>query len=110
VLPAGGSRGRQVAGVGTDRRVHVLMHTQPERSCGGAPREPAAGSAYTIAMVPNKPKTPMHPIRIPEELWVAARQVANARGESVSDVVRRALRDYVMRAKLAQRTSASVKR
>ena len=86
------------------------MRTQPAGSSGGGPREPAAEPRYTIAMVPNKPKTPMHPIRIPEELWVAARQVANARGESVSDVVRRALRDYVTRAKLAQRTSPSVKR
>lgn len=45
--------------------------------------------------VPNQPKTPIRGIRVPDELWDAARAKAVAAGENVSDVVRRALDDYV---------------
>ena len=34
-------------------------------------------------------------IRIPDDLWTAAQEVASARRETVSDVVRRALFGYV---------------
>lgn len=46
-------------------------------------------------MVPNAPKTPKHGVRIDDELWQAAKRAAADRGETVADVIRRALRDYV---------------
>ena len=42
-------------------------------------------------------KTPQRAIRIPDELWEAALAKAEANGESVSDVVRRALERYIKR-------------
>jgi predicted HicB family RNase H-like nuclease len=47
--------------------------------------------------VPNAPKTPLRNFRIPDELYKAAQQKAKTRGESVTDVVRRALEQYVKR-------------
>ncbi len=43
----------------------------------------------------NQPKTPGRMIRVPERVWRAAQTRAAERGETVSDVVRRALHDYV---------------
>ena len=51
----------------------------------------------TIARVPNQPKTPLKSFRIPEGLYVAAQAKAAERGESVSEVVRKALERYVKR-------------
>jgi predicted transcriptional regulator len=34
-------------------------------------------------------------VRIPDELWEAAQEAAEERGESVSDIIRRALEDYI---------------
>lgn len=48
-----------------------------------------------LSRVPNQPKTPQHTIRVPDELWAAAKAKATERGESVSDIVRRALERYV---------------
>lgn len=45
--------------------------------------------------MPNQPKTPIRGIRVADELWDAARAKAESAGESVSDVVRRALEIYV---------------
>lgn len=45
--------------------------------------------------VPNKPRTPIRGVRVPDDLWAAAQEKAKERGESVSDVVRRALERYV---------------
>lgn len=45
--------------------------------------------------MPNKPKTPSRNVRVETPLWQAAQKLATQRGESVSDVVRRALEDYV---------------
>ena len=45
--------------------------------------------------VPNKPKTPLRSLRISDGLWQAAQAKAAERGESVTDVVRRALERYV---------------
>ena len=45
--------------------------------------------------MPNAPKTPARGVRVPEELWRAALERAAARGETVSDVLRRALEAYV---------------
>lgn len=44
--------------------------------------------------MPNQPKTPGRLIRVDEALWRAAQARAKENGETVSDVVRRALRDY----------------
>jgi hypothetical protein len=44
--------------------------------------------------VPNKPKTPLRSFRIPDEVYEAAQAKAAERGETVSDVVRRALERY----------------
>jgi predicted HicB family RNase H-like nuclease len=47
--------------------------------------------------VPNQPKTPHFTVRVPRDLWDAAKVVAASRGETLSDVVRDCLRDYVAR-------------
>jgi hypothetical protein len=39
--------------------------------------------------------TPLRSVRVPEDLWQAAIIVANRNGETISDVVREALREYV---------------
>lgn len=49
-------------------------------------------------MTPAKPThTPRRSIRISEALWVAAQEKATERGETVTDVVVRALERYVKR-------------
>lgn len=45
--------------------------------------------------MPNAPKTPTRAVRVEDGLWRAAQTKAAERGESVSDVVRRALLAYV---------------
>lgn len=52
----------------------------------------------TVARVPNAPKTPLRSFRIPDEVYRAAQAKAADKGESVSDVVRKALERYVKRA------------
>lgn len=49
--------------------------------------------------VPNKPKTPLHSFRVDTNLWNAARDQARANGETIADVLRRALERYVKRGK-----------
>lgn len=51
----------------------------------------------TVGRVPNAPKTPLRSFRIPDEVYRAAQVKAAAKGESVSDVVRKALERYVKR-------------
>ncbi len=43
----------------------------------------------------NQPKTPHRTIRVDADLWDAAKALAAQRGETVSDVIRSALEDYV---------------
>lgn len=50
-----------------------------------------------MATVPNKPKTKIRAVRVPDELWEAAQAVAADKGESVSDEIRRSLERYVKR-------------
>lgn len=50
-----------------------------------------------VVRVPNQPKTPMHSFRCPDELWDAAKAKADERGETVTDVLRKALERYVKR-------------
>lgn len=45
--------------------------------------------------MPNQPKTPIRAVRIEAALWAAAKAEAEERGETVSDVIRRALQRYV---------------
>ena len=40
------------------------------------------------------PKTPTRHIRIPDDEWLAAQRAAVARGETVTDAIRRSLRRY----------------
>jgi predicted HicB family RNase H-like nuclease len=47
------------------------------------------------AGMPNQPKTPITGVRIPLDLKAAAQAKAAERGESLSDVVRRGLVEYV---------------
>jgi hypothetical protein len=50
--------------------------------------------------MPNQPRpdNPARAIRVPDGLWHAAQAKAADRGETVSDVVRKALERYVKRA------------
>lgn len=41
--------------------------------------------------------TPIRNVRVPDEVWLRAKAVAAARGESLSDVLRAALERYVKR-------------
>lgn len=45
--------------------------------------------------MPNQPKTPTRAVRIEDGLWRAAQKRASEKGETVSDVLRRALQRYV---------------
>lgn len=49
----------------------------------------------------NQPKTPHRTIRVEPDLWDAAKRRAAQQGESVSDVIRRALQTYVDQAPIA---------
>lgn len=48
----------------------------------------------TIGRVPNQPKTPLRSFRIPDDEYKPAQEKAQREGETVTDVVRAALRDY----------------
>lgn len=47
--------------------------------------------------MPNQPKTPQRTVRIADDLWEASAAAAAANGETLSDVIRRALAAYVRR-------------
>jgi antitoxin component of RelBE/YafQ-DinJ toxin-antitoxin module len=47
--------------------------------------------------MPDQPKTPLRSVRVPDDVWQAAQARAAEKGESVSDVVRRALTRYARR-------------
>lgn len=51
--------------------------------------------APNVPGVPNQPATPTRSVRVPDELWQAALRVAHDRGETVTEVVLRALERYV---------------
>lgn len=48
-----------------------------------------------LPRVPNMPKTPKRSIRVPDQLWQEAKRKAADRGETLTDVIVRALRRYV---------------
>lgn len=45
--------------------------------------------------MPNRPATKHRTVRVPDDLWEQAKRVAADRGETVTDVIRRALERYV---------------
>lgn len=45
--------------------------------------------------MPNAPKTPKRSVRVPEELWRAVMEKAHRRGETVTEVIVRALKRYL---------------
>lgn len=47
--------------------------------------------------MPNQPKTPARSVRVEVDLWEAAKVKADERGETVTDVLVRALERYVKR-------------
>lgn len=47
-----------------------------------------------MSFMPNQPKTPLRSVRVEEALWRAVQRKAAARGETVTDVIVRALRHY----------------
>lgn len=46
---------------------------------------------------PNQPKTKNRVVRVPDELWEAAKDAAARRGEVLAEVIRRGLQEYVDR-------------
>lgn len=54
-----------------------------------------ATPALTVRGVPNKPATPSRSIRISDDVWELLRRIADERGESVTEVVRRAIGQYL---------------
>jgi len=51
----------------------------------------------TLTRVPNQPKTPQRTVRVPDAVWDQAKRIAEARGETLSDVIRAALERYIVR-------------
>jgi hypothetical protein len=75
-----------------DRAIHVCrLHRVREETCSEArPRT-------TVRSMPNKPKTPLHSFRCPDDLWEAAKAKAEARGENWSEELRKMVERYVKR-------------
>lgn len=46
-------------------------------------------------VTPNQPKTPLRSFRVPDELWMPARDKAHREGITITDVLQRALREYL---------------
>lgn len=53
-----------------------------------------------VEPVPNQSNTPQRTIRISDAIWQQAKEVAERRGESLSDVIRVALIRYTRRNRL----------
>lgn len=51
----------------------------------------------TLSRVPNQPKTPQRTVRIPDDIWNAAKAKADEREENLSEVIRKALDRYAKR-------------
>jgi hypothetical protein len=58
---------------------------------------------YTHGMTqrgrPATGKTPHRTIRIPDHVWKPAQEIAAGRGETITEVIERALRNYIGRHK-----------
>jgi predicted DNA-binding protein len=46
--------------------------------------------------MPNQPKTQHRSVRVPDDLWRRAQACAKDNGETVADVIRRALEAYTV--------------
>lgn len=51
--------------------------------------------------MPNQPKTPNRSVRVPDDEWLPAQKIAKETGETMTDIVRRALRQLVSTAVLS---------
>lgn len=75
-----------------ERANHVCrLHRVREAVCSEAAPRP------TVERVPNKPKTPLHSFRCPDDLWEAAKAKAEERGENLSEELRKMVERYVKR-------------
>ena len=76
-----------------DQARHVCrLHRIREDVC------PDAQPRSTVPPVsPNKPKTPLHSFRCPDELWDAAKAKADERGEVWGEELRKMVERYVKR-------------
>jgi hypothetical protein len=54
--------------------------------------------------VPNQPKTPQRSVRVPDDVWQAAKVRPDEEGRTLSDVVRASLESYA-KGKTAKRKS-----
>lgn len=54
-----------------------------------------ATPGLSVRWMPNKPKTPKHGVRVPDEMWQAVKIKAKQRGETITDVVIRAFKLYL---------------
>lgn len=48
-----------------------------------------------MTVVPNHGETPRRTVRVPDDVWQPAARKARDNGENVSEVIRRALADYL---------------
>ena len=48
-----------------------------------------------LRRVPNQPKTPNRTVRVSSEIWFKAMDIAKDRGETLTDVIVRALVRYI---------------
>ena len=70
----------------------------PDSSAPKVPsRRRAVMTSGKIWRVPNQPKTPKRSIRVPDALWAAAIEKAEARGEVLAEEIRKFLERYVRR-------------
>lgn len=65
-------------------------------SCGIRGFLSRCGHTYPYcSRVPGKWRTPKHGVRVPDELWQAVKVKAKDRGETITDVILRALERYL---------------
>lgn len=50
-----------------------------------------------LGVVPNKPKTPIRGVRVPDGLWEEVQRIAALRETTPSEIVREGLERYVKR-------------
>ena len=68
--------------------------------CGNCSQRHKVGSSHpvmtpaTVTPVPNQEKTPRRTVRVPDDVWKAAQDKAAEKGETVTDVIVRALKRY----------------
>ena len=48
-----------------------------------------------LGVTPNQPKTPIRSVRVPDEKWFPGMAYASDDGETISDVIRRAIDDHI---------------